>query len=1060
MMKKVFLFQYLFCFGVLELFTFCTTQIKPEGHWAYLNTDTTIGYEDLVRGFENPPPEARLRSLWKWANSLVTKESITRDLEEFKAKGWGGVLINDGGNSSSRYINQDPPWNATGPLYLSGAWKELYQHAVKEADRLGLEITSVMGSGWNPGGPAITPEYAVKKLVYSETEVKGGKHVQIPLSKPDTLLMYRDILVQAIRDQKKGSPAGNEIISNWSLKSFNQSFGAQGNYPLHKLRTWENNESKLNVVRKDDVVDVSGYFDGTMLRWDAPEGNWLIIRYGWTCKGTKTSTTSKGWGGLSMDHLNRDAFRLFSDSVIMPIVETVQTAGNSVKYLWTDSWEMGVTNWTNNFPEEFKKFRGYELDEYMPVLAGRIVENQEITNRFLRDFRETVSDCILENHYRLFADLAHQHGLGIHPESGGPHAAPIDALRMMGVSDYPMGEFWIRADTHRVSDAARFFVQQAACVAHTNGKRLVGGEGPQCIGPKWERAPKDMKHDLDRAFCSGVNRIFWTNSISSPEEFGVPGVVNFAANQLNPNITWWEQAGDFVQYINRCSYMLQQGLFVADVLYYYGDDVPNFVFLKEEYPELNYGYNWDKCSKDIILERTSVSGGKLCLPDGMSYRVLVLTPEEAIDLEVLRRVEQLVKDGATVVSPRPLRAVGLSDYPASDKAVKAIADRMWGDIDGEKVTEHSYGKGRVLWGRDINEVLASMRVSPDFSFRSQNEKTALDYIHRQMDHQDVYFVVNRFAHHAINDFKYHQVKTLPDRYEEVECSFRVSGKIPELWDPLTGEIKRIAVYREEKGQTIIPLHFGPEASFFVVFRDGSVSEDHIITIGKDGKQIFPMSGQYPVTSDPVIDLYRKDKKIFADLFSNGDYEFQWFSGKEDRIRYSDSIKEILVSSPWTVHFNPAWGGPGKVTFSELKSWLEFDDPGIKYYSGKATYMNRFSFQRQDYSGKRVFLDLGKVEELAVVRFNGHTFPVAWMPPFKMDITKYLIDGENKLEIDVINQWPNRIIGDSKLPEEKRFVRTNYLKFYRPDAEQYLRESGLIGPVKLQVVNTCELNQRR
>ncbi|MGV8091567.1 MAG: glycosyl hydrolase [Mangrovibacterium sp.] len=1022
----------------------------------YLKTETSVSYKDLVRGFENPPDQARLRSLWKWANSLVTKESITRDLEEFRDKGWGGVLINDGGNSSKNNISQNPPWDATGPLYLSPAWKELYQHAVKEADRLGLEITSVMGSGWNPGGPAITPEYAVKKLVYSETEVKGGKQIQISLPKPDTLFMYRDILVQAIRDQRIDSAIKDSAIMNWSLKSFNQSFGAQGNYPLYQLREWENNESKLNVIRKDDIVDITPYMNGNRLNWDAPQGEWLIIRYGWTCKGTKTSTTSKGWGGLSLDHLNPDAFRLFSDSVIIPIVETVQSVGNSVKYLWTDSWEMGVTNWTNNFSDEFKRFRGYELNEYMPVLAGRVVENQEITNRFLHDFRKTVSDCILENHYRLFASLAHQYGLGIHPESGGPHAAPIDAMRVMGVSDYPMGEFWIRANTHRVSDAARFFVQQSACVAHTNGKRLVGGEGPQCIGPKWERAPKDMKHDLDRAFCSGVNRLFWTNSIASPQEFGIPGVVNFAANHLNPNITWWEQTGDFVQYINRCSFILQQGLYVADVLYYYGDDVPNFIFLKEDYPELQYGYNWDKCSKDVILDRASVSKGKIILPDGMSYRVLVLTPEESIDLDVLKKVEQLVREGATVVSPRPLRATGLSNYPFSDEAVKAIAGRMWGAIDGDWITEHAYGKGRVIWGKDINEVLNSMGVSPDFSFRSLNDKTALDYIHRRMDHQEVYFVVNRFAYHEIDDFEYHKMKTPPDRYEEVECSFRVSGKIPELWDPMSGEIKRIAAYREENGQTIIPLHFGPEASCFIVFKESPISEDHIITIEKDGDQIFPMSKKYQVKADPVINLYRKDKKIVVDLFEKGAYVFSWSSGRMTQLN-SEYSEEVPIPSPWTVHFDPAWGGPENIIFSDLKSWLEFDDPGIKYYSGKATYVNSFQVQKQDYKGKKVFLDLGKVEELAVVRINGHTFPVAWMPPFKVDITGYLVNGENKLEVDVINQWPNRIIGDSKLPAEKRFAKTNYLKFYQPDSDQYLRESGLIGPVKLQFVNTEELN---
>lgn len=1026
-----------------------------QNHLDYLNTDTTISYQELTQGFMDPPDQSRLRSLWKWPHSLVTKESITRDLEEFRKKGWGGVLINDGGNSSSKFISGEPPWDAKGPLYLSKDWLELYQHAVREAERLGMEITSVMGSGWNPGGPFITPEHAIKKLVFAETEVKGGRTVHITLPLPDTLLMYRDVLVQAIRNQKKHVPVKEDAISDWSIKTLNSSFGAQGNYPMHKLREWGDDHPEVPIIRKEDILDVSRFFDGKQLVWDAPEGDWLIIRYGWTCKGTKTSTTSAGWSGLSMDHLSREAFEVFAENVIRPILDSAQAAGNSVKYIWTDSWEMGVMNWTTKFPEEFKKFRGYDLREYLPVLAGRVVESQEISNRFLRDFRRTVSDCVRENHYQPFADLAHAYGVGFHPESGGPHAAPIDAMEMMGVSDYPMGEFWIRSNTHRVSDVARFFVKQSASVAHTNGTRLNGGEGPQTIGPKWERAPKDMKHDLDRAFCSGVNRLFWTNSISSPPEFGLPGVVNFAANQLNPNITWWEQAGDFIQYINRTSFMLQQGLFVADVLYYYGDDVPNFVFLKEEYEELAFGYDWDKCSKDVILNRASTSGGRIVLPDGMSYRVLVLPPEEAINLDVLKKVEQLVKEGATVISPRPLKSTGLSNYPQSDEEVAAIADRVWGNVDGKTVFENVYGKGRVVWGKDVNSVLASMGVLPDFSFKSHSEKTYLDYIHRTTADQEIYYVVNRFAHHGIDDFGYYYIKTVPDRYEAVECSFRVSGKIPELWNPVTGEIKPIITYREENGRTIIPLHFEPEGSYFVVFREGKPT-DHVIGIQKDGKSIFPMQEKRAVKENPPVVISKRNGRMEAAIYEPGNYTLQWANGKATQVSANQTGREVPISAPWEVHFDPAWGGPETVIFPELKSWLEFKDPGIKYYSGTATYVNSFDIDKKDYSGARVFLDLGMVQELAVVKVNGTAFPASWMPPFRLDITEYLVGGTNELQIDVINQWPNRIIGDSQLPEGERYAKTNYLKFSLPGSEQFLRESGLIGPVKLRVIAAKEI----
>ncbi|MBA7568222.1 putative beta-glucuronidase [subsurface metagenome] len=284
--------------------------------------------------------------------------------------------------------------------------------------------------------------------------------------------------------------------------------------------------------------------------------------------------------------------------------------------------------------------------------------------------RRTVGDCIAENHYQLFAGLAHKNGLGIHPESGGPHSAPVDAIKVMGISDIPQGEFWARSNSHRIKDDERLAVKQSACVAHTYGKRFVAAEGPTSIGPQWERPPRDLKNVIDRIFCAGVNRIVWHTFTSSPEEFGLPGNEYFAGTHLNPNVTWWKQAGDFIGYLNRCSYILQQGLFVADVLYYYGDDVPNFVFLKNEFKDLYFGYDWYKCSKEVILSRVSFDDGKIVLPDGMSYKILVLPPEKAIDPDVLKKVEILVKEGLTVISPRPEKATGLTNFPQSDIEIK------------------------------------------------------------------------------------------------------------------------------------------------------------------------------------------------------------------------------------------------------------------------------------------------------------------------------------------------------------------------------------------------------
>ena len=1014
-----------------------------------LKTDRTVSFSQLVKEFANPPAESRLRCYWWWLNSMATKESITRDLEEMKDKSYGGASIFDAGSSNYQVARK----TAAGPVFMSPEWMELYKHAVREADRIGIELSVNVQSGWNPGAPSITPEFAMKKIVWSEINVTGGKTINMELPQPEQKLFYKDIMVQAI-PQKQGIPVQNEAIKNWKKKSFNEPIGWKGIYPLYLLREDYPGEVTDTAVGKNEIIDLTPNYQNGKLEWNAPAGNWTIIRYGYTCTGARTSTNSDGWEGLSVDHLNPKAFELFSKTVIIPLIEAAQSVGKSVRFLQTDSWEMNLVSWTNSFPEEFKKFRGYDIQKYMPALAGRIVENRDVTNRFLHDFRKTIGDCVAENHYQLFYNLAHKYGMGIHPESGGPHSAPIDALKVMGISDFPQGEFWAVSNTHRIKDDERLCVKQSACVSHTNGKRFVAAEGPTSIGPQWECPPKELKGNIDRVFCSGVNRIEWCAFMSSPKEFGLPGNEFFAGTHLNPNVTWWKQSKDFISYLNRCSYLLQQGLFVADVLFYYGDDVPNFVFLKEDLPELNFGYDWDKCSKEIILNRVSYDGKKIVLPDGMSYRVLMLAPEKAIDLNVLKKVELLVNAGMTVISPRPEKVTGLTGFPQNDNELKTITDRLWGKIDGTKITENKVGKGRVIWGQNINNVLAGMNVKPDFAFKSTQEKTALDYIHRATDKEEFYLIANRFSRKGINDFEFRYLTNLPDRYEQVECSFRVTGKIPQLWNPKTGEITQILTYREENGQTVLPLLLEPEGSVFVVFKDDK-EQKHVTAIQKDGKNWFP-GNQFETKETPYIELFKNGENKVAAVNESGTYTLTWSDGKKEVIKAEKSQIEKELSGKWDINFDPKWGAPEKIEINELKSWIKFDEPGVKYYSGTARYKKTFSLTTKDITGNELILDLGNVQEMASININGHFMQVMWSAPFRFDITPFVQTGNNELEVEVVNMWPNRLIGDGKLPENQRLTKTNINKFDAPDADKYLRESGLIGPVKIKIINQLSL----
>ena len=1010
-------------------------------------TSIEVSYDQLKSGFANTPAESRLRCYWWWLNSMATKESITRDLEEMKDKGYGGASIVDAGSSNYQVAAK----TAAGPVFMSPEWMGLYKHAVKEADRIGIELSVNVQSGWNPGAPSITPEMAMKKIVWSEVDVVGGKAISIELPQPEKKLMYADVCVQAI-PKKEGAPVKDDAIQNWKKKTFNEKIGWKGVYPLHELRDEYPESGTDVVVKQSEIIDLTANFKNGKLEWNAPKGNWTIIRYGYTCTGAKTSTNSDGWEGLSVDHLSPEAFELFSETVITPLIKTAQSVGNSVKYLQTDSWEMDLVSWTKNFQAEFKKYRGYDIQKFMPVLTGRIVEDRNESDRFLHDFRKTIGDCVANNHYQLFYNLAHKYGMGIHPESGGPHSAPVDALQVMGISDFPQGEFWAMANTHRIKDDERLSVRQSACVAHTNGKRFVAAEGPTSIGPQWERSPMDLKGNIDRVFCSGVNRIVWHTFTSSPKEFGLPGNEYFAGTHLNPNVTWWKQSKDFIGYLDRNMYMLQQGLFVADVLYYYGDDVPNFVFLKEEVPELNFGYDWDKCSKEIIQNRVSVKDGKIVLPDGMSYRVMMLAPEKGIDLNVLRKLEQLVKEGMTLIGPRPTEATGLTEFPKGDMELKAITDQLWGKTDGKTFTENQYGKGRVVWGKDINRVLADMNVQPDLQFKGTHPKTALDYIHRTTSDQEIYFVANRFSQMAYNDFEYRYLTTLPDRWEQVECSFRVTGKVPELWDPITGQTTEVVVYREENGRTIIPLLFEPEGSKFIVFRNDK-QKPHVTEIKKDNQSIF--SGFSLDTKEhSYIAFRRKEGKIVAEINEPGSYSLVWSDGRNEELKSVKPNESVELSGDWNIQFDPKWGAPESVKTSQLKSWTEFDIPGIKYYSGTATY--RKLFQLNEIEDARLILDLGFVKEMASVKINGHQMQVLWSAPFRFDITPFVKTGTNELEVEVVNMWVNRLIGDGKLPVEQWLTKTNINKFAVPDAEKYLRVSGLMGPVKLMIVKEINL----
>jgi hypothetical protein len=531
-----------------------------------------------------------------------------------------------------------------------------------------------------------------------------------------------------------------------------------------------------------------------------------------------------------------------------------------------------------------------------------------------------------------------------------------------------------------VGDSNRFFVKQPASAAHTYGRRFVAAEGFTTIGPHWQETLWDnLKPSFDQAACEGLNLLVWHAFVCSPLELGLPGIQYFAGTHFNPNSTWWPKSAPFLAYINRCQWMLQQGLFVADACFYYGSHVPNFAQLKRSDPaRVLPGYDYDVLTEEALLTRLAVKDGQLVLPDGMNYRLLVLPNRASISLPVLRRLKELVASGATVLGPKPLEAESLQDYPACDAEVTRLADGLWGarPAGADATRPGQAGRGRVIADRTARQVLQADGVLPDFEFSGTDSITALDYIHRRAGDTDIYFVANR-----------------SNRWESAQVTFRVAGRAPELWDPVSGERRFAAAYAEAGGRTRVPLTFAPCGSWFIVFRQAA-------------------SAHPP--RRPTNDSEFKPRQE--------------------------------LKGSWTVKFDPKWGGPASVKFDCLTNWTARSEPGIKHYSGTATYTKSFDWpEGLRPNRQRFWLDLGTVRELAEVRLNGQNLGILWAPPFRVEMTGAVQAGTNRLEIEVVNFWPNRIIGDASLPPEKRLTRTNIRKLTKDTA---LMESGLLGPVQV------------
>jgi hypothetical protein len=933
---------------------------------------------DLDEGFRTPADADKPWVYYWWLNGNVTEELIRRDLGEMKEKGIAGFLLFD----ARGYHDDHVPPPPSKMEFMGPEWRKMLKFTMTEAGRLGLKMSVNLSSCAGAlKGPWTVGDDAPKKLVWATSEVEGPRQLRMALPAGEWGRSW-EIVVMAARHAS--SPAG----------------------------------SAAKPVAAE-VVDLSDRVSAEkQLVWDVPKGRWTVFRFACTIMEGREDEVDILDEKAVEGHFNRMGRAILADAGPL--------APSTLTHFYSVSWEGAAPTWTPGFEQAFAKYRGYELRPYLPVLAGMIVNSQEVTDRFLRDYSRTIGDCFMDHCYGKLRTLCHAAGLKWHSESGGPWPrgsalfAHSDQLAFWARNDMPQGEFWWPG-------AKQTNARRTAMATHIYGLPLAAIEAFTHMRGHWSAYPAALKPSADAALCDGVNFFIWHTFTASLPEFGKPGREYFAGTHLNPNVTWWNQAGAFLAYLARCQHLLREGRFVADVGCYTSDRNYSAWSRGEKWGDrasfsLGRGYTYDLLNTEVLLDRVSVDRGDLVLPDGMRYRLLVVDLEDdAVQPAAIRKIVELAKAGATVVlgQRRPQRAAGLKGYPAGDDEVRRLADTLWG---GDKGVRNRF---RPAAGTAVDEILQSRGILPDFI-------GPYDCIHRRSDEADIYFLSGK---------------------GDAECTFRVEGKEPELWDPVTGRIRDAIEYRASgDGRTIVPIRLPENGSVFVVFRRPA-EQPHLAALSDpEGIQI----------EDRCADGAR------LRLWRQGHYELKTSQDQRLSIDVEGLPEPQTVAGPWEVHFAPGGGAPDKLVFDRLIPWNEHPDEGVKYFSGTATYRKTFELEGAR-TRNPIRLHLGQVGQLAEVRLNGKPLGVVWTAPWTVDLTGAVRPGVNQLEISVTNVWANRLIGDAGLPPEKRLTKTNILlqagpaKFPRYkgySSRDALIPSGLMGPVQLEFGEQREVPLRR
>ncbi len=968
---------------------------------------------ELENLFLNPPTSVKPYVWWHWMGSNFSKSGITKDLEAMKAAGIGGATIFN--LSSAVQESHAPTLNNPWPeqTYRSPAYWEAMRFAAAEAERLGLEIGLHNTVGYaTTGGPWIDEERCMQHLVWSDTLVSGGSTITIQLKKP-------------------------EFSQEWDWGQTGRAISFYKDMVVLAV------PADKKEITTDEVLNLSAQFDQEKgLNWNAPAGKWIVYRMGHATTGAEPHPVPDELIGkvLEADKMRVEQSTWHWNNVIDPVKAHLgEYIGKSFRHMLIDSYEAGRQNWTPGFREEFIKRKGYDpvpwLVSFSPVIrAGkdikesRIVGSPEQTARFNWDFQDVIDQLFFDNGWSIAKKMLKDAKLDLQFE---PYTGPFSTARGAAMADIPMAEFW----TSGAGGVGKGGVTPTVVVAaRAAGRNVVGAEAytgrPEVS--QYTEDPAFLKYSTDMAFSEGINRMILHHWVHQPfDDKYQPGMgMGWWGTHFNRHQTWFEPGKAFFSYLARCQALLQYGEQPADYL---------SVGRQEGNSDLISVY-------DFLKNDIQVKNGKVVLPSGRSYAFVIFPDGGKMLPEVAQKIKSLVAAGAVVVSVKPVSSPSLKDFPECDEQLKQIAAVVWGEN-----PSNQYGKGFVFTRKE--DAIAKTGLTPDFQVEKAVSPEDIRMAHRHSPDADIYFVAN-----------------LSDKPQQVELSFRISGKQPELWQAEDGSISNAPVWSENNGRTSVLLGLKGNQSVFVVFRKKASTDNHPVSVTVSN----PDANWSTVSNSKGKPILRHSGDIAAQVL--------YASGKQRTVT-SKANAPMEIKGSWKVAFAPKLDQSFELDFPELIDFSKHTNKSVKYFAGSATYQKQIKVDAKALGrNKRMLLDLGEVNDIAEVRVNGKSAGVIWYPPYSVDITSLLRKGENSLEILVTTNWANRLIGDEQEPADFEwgedrgeklgramlaypdwFVRDqprpsqgrktfSVWYYYRKNSP--LKPAGLVGPVRL--VNILEV----